>query len=298
MEKKFFIKGDEKRGDEIIELLEDLGGDNFFNYEGTNYDSFYFIDYYHKNYIKHCCKNDIKSSDDVICYSFTIDEFNELFPFKMYDDVNISFKPGIYEIIKMERNLNCLSKADYIKYTVKDKYDDYETIALTKNMTLIENKEKNIIKKVNDDKYILDNNSEWSIEMSNGVTYLKRKEYSFPKTYEECCKILNINPERVLQLTFRADRKIDKYELDNEELMNELYRLKICRDAYWKILNWKPIYEPLNDIEKYCIIKFNGEIKKTSTSHRNAMLAFPTEKIRDIFYKNFKDIIEEVKELL
>lgn len=298
MEKKFFIKGDEKRGDEIIDILEDLGGVNFFNYEGTNYDSFYFIDYYHKNYIKHCCKDDIKSSDDVICYLFTIDEFNELFPFKIFDDVKLSFRPGIYEIIEMERNLNCSSKTYYITYTVKDKYGDYETIVYAKDMTLIENNKKNIIKKVNDDKYILDNNSEWSIEMSNGVTYLKRKEYSFPKTYEECCKILNINSERVLQLTFRADRKIDKYELDNEELINELYRIKICRDAYWKILNWNPTYEPLNDIEKYCIIKFNDEIKKTSTSHRNALLTFPTEKIRDIFYENFKDIIEEVKDLL
>lgn len=298
MEKKLFIKGDEKRGDEIIDILEDLGGVNFFNYEGTSNDSFYFVDYYHKNYIKHCSEDNIKSSDDVICYSFTIDEFNELFPFKMFDEVELTFKPGIYIIIQMERNLNCLSKADYITYTVKANYDDYETIAHTKDMTLIENKEKNIIKKLNNDKYILDNDSEWSIEISNGVTYLKRKEYSFPKTYEECCKILNINPERVLQLTFRADRKIDKYELDNEELINELYRIKICRDAYWKILNWNPTYEPLNDIEKYCIINFNNEIKKTSTSHRNAMLAFPTEKIRDIFYKNFKDIIEEVKELL
>ena len=197
----------------------------------------------------------------------------------------------------MERNLNCLSKADYITYTVKANYDDYETIAHTKDMTLIENKEKNIIKKLNNDKYILDNDSEWSIEISNGVTYLRRKEYSFPKTYEECCKILNINIERVLQLNFRAE-KLNKYELDNENLINELYRLKICRDAYWKILNWNPTYESLNDSEKYCILKFNDEIKKTSTSHRNALLTFPTEKVRDIFYKNFKDIIEKVKELL
>ena len=101
-----------------------------------------------------------------------------------------------------------------------------------------------------------------------------------------------------IRILYTVDRKIDKYELDNEELINELYRLKICRDAYWKILKWSPTYESLNDSEKYCILNFNDEIKKVSTSHRNALLTFPTEKIRDIFYENFKDIIEEVKELL
>lgn len=41
---KVYIKGDRSRGDEIIKLLEDLGGKNTFFCNGKNEDSYYFID--------------------------------------------------------------------------------------------------------------------------------------------------------------------------------------------------------------------------------------------------------------
>lgn len=40
---KVYIKGDSKRGDEVIKLLEDLGGHNTLSYNGKNEDAYYFI---------------------------------------------------------------------------------------------------------------------------------------------------------------------------------------------------------------------------------------------------------------
>ena len=71
----------------------------------------------------------------------------------------------------------------------------------------------------------------------------------------------------------------------------------ICRDTYWKIAwNWKPDYTSDND--KYSISYFNGEIVMDNEMHTQHIFDFPTEEMRDAFYENFKELIEECKELL
>ena len=122
---------------------------------------------------------------------------------------------------------------------------------------------------------------------------MKPKKPTYPKTIKECVKCIN------------AEFKLDSncYEA---KLFANFYRLIICRDAYWKIageqmgLNkpWEPEYVTLIDNNYHTIQTFNGEIVKSGTSHRNAILAFPTVEMRDAFYENFKDLIESCKELL
>ena len=120
----------------------------------------------------------------------------------------------------------------------------------------------------------------------------KKKEY--PKTYEECINILGGAPI------------IDINTYYYEKQLKTLYKLLICRDAYWKIAGeemglgkpWElsigtPIY----------YIYYNrtlGTIKKDYADdiQGNVILAFPTEEMRDAFYENFKELIETVKELL
>ena len=120
----------------------------------------------------------------------------------------------------------------------------------------------------------------------NTTKIVLEKKNKYPKTYEECCKILNCAEHYKLALCYYTDK------------FDALYHLLICRDAYWKIAGWKPVYEAGVDNDFYCIYTFNGEIYKTSISHRNALLAFPTAEMRDAFYENFKELIELVKELL
>ena len=58
---------------------------------------------------------------------------------------------------------------------------------------------------------------------------------------------------------------------------------------------WKPDF----DNEYYLIGNECGEVYKyNKIAGCNAILTFPTKEMRDTFYTNFKDLIEQCKELL
>ena len=130
---------------------------------------------------------------------------------------------------------------------------------------------------------------------------LEKKKKEYPKTYEECCKVLEIEGNSLLINT----KHITDYERELGNLMGQLHKLLICRDAYWKIageemgLNrpWKPDWDA-KDNHFYTIHTFNGKIECSATAHRNAVLIFPTEEMRDAFKENFDPDIEICKELL
>lgn len=81
--------------------------------------------------------------------------------------------------------------------------------------------------------------------------------------------------------------------------------LKVCRDAYWKIAgeemglgkSWEPDWTNLDQV-KYCIWVDVGEFITMINVRGQHILAFPTEEMRDAFFKNFKKEIEQCKELL
>ena len=113
--------------------------------------------------------------------------------------------------------------------------------------------------------------------------YIKEKE-SYPKTYEECCNILSLESESEIMCQYRCT-EIESY-----------HKLLICRDAYRKIDNYQPEYSG----ELYYFIqprRFNGPLGFTNCC-APMFLAFPSDAARDAFYENFKELIEECKELL
>ena len=120
----------------------------------------------------------------------------------------------------------------------------------------------------------------------------KRKEY--PKTYEECCDILQ------LEHTF----ELKDLTIDEEKLTYSFIRLKRCRDAYWKIAGeemelgkpWEPDWAVNN--AKYSIYTIKGVLTKATSCYDGAILVFPTAEMRDAFYENFKELINSCKELL
>ena len=126
---------------------------------------------------------------------------------------------------------------------------------------------------------------------------LEKKKPKYPKSYEECLKILNIPYAAMyIQQPPRFNYKL--------ELLLDLQQLLICRDAYLEIagkdlgLNkrWEPSYA--NGFCSYAIIRHTGHIRKSRPCANSVLLEFPTEEMRDAFYENFKDLIEECKELL
>ena len=127
---------------------------------------------------------------------------------------------------------------------------------------------------------------------------LEKKKKEYPKTYKECLKVLNIEGGR---LCFN-NSGITQYERDLYIMMNNLSKLLICRDAYWKIAGeemelGKP-WEP-GDNKVFGIIRQHGKIQKYNDFvGGSTILEFSTEEMRDAFKENFKELIESCKELL
>ena len=113
------------------------------------------------------------------------------------------------------------------------------------------------------------------------------KKISFPKSYDECCKIL---------LERASSRNNIGYK---GELIVNFQKLILCRNAYWFVYNnWKPTHKSGCDNTIYTIHRFNEEVIKGATSHRHSLLEFPTEEMRNEFYENFKTLIFACKELI
>ena len=137
----------------------------------------------------------------------------------------------------------------------------------------------------------------YKIEVRDGKTYAVKNKPKYPKTYKECCDILGYNASYDLNNITTHDCVYD-YKLQT------LYKLLICRDAYRKIAGeqmglkepWKPEWNWRE--YKFCIVTLYDKIEKSRVGSQNYILAFPTEEICDIFFENFKELIEECKELL
>ena len=129
-----------------------------------------------------------------------------------------------------------------------------------------------------------------------------KKEY--PKTYEECCKVLGVSPNNYLSIRNLCcddgddgDEDYTNYELGLLGIFDSLWVLRFCRDAYWKLYGeemgldkpWEPDW---ND-EKQDKYGFYNEVKYTIIN--SAIFVFPTEEMRDAFYENFKELIEQCK---
>lgn len=156
--------------------------------------------------------------------------------------------------------------------------------------------------------YIFKDENDNVINTTKIILEKKKKEY--PKTYEECCEILDVCSGETLQygdLSISTD-----YEFNLYEFLENFRKLLICRDAYWKIAGeemglgnpWKPDWENSEE-KRYSIVNIEGDINLPETALTewilkvtNKILVFPIIEMRDAFYDNFKKEIEICKELL
>lgn len=131
---------------------------------------------------------------------------------------------------------------------------------------------------------------------------MRPKKPKYPTSYSECCDILGFKNRN------KTEQFVNSCDLYDAELMTKLSMIKVCRDAYWKIAGaemrlgkpWEPKFG------KYIHYNINFYLYKDSFvlhkgeyhSPDNRILVFPFEEMRDVFYENFKDLIEYCKELL
>ena len=293
MGKRLAIKGHSTRGKEVIELLEMMGGKNKSDNEGEYENLYYCID--DDGDINYMSELELDEEFTV----FTLDEFYAKYPYKVGDKVDVWVKGadiegyGTYEPVEIE-SIKWDDIRRKIVYKVKDinrwfwvedikcKYDNKET-KVEGNLIVSEDVTKN-------ERMEIDLN-EYDYKVKNGKLIISKKKPVYPTTISECCKIIYDIPNYA-----HCGHK--------HELLFNFQNLLICRNAYWKIVgeqlgldkHWAHDWDSGKPC--YCISVSRNTIGKGKWYTDNKILAFPTEEIRDTFYENFKDLIENCKELL
>ena len=283
------IKEHKTRGAEVIELLEMLGGKNIYKLTGN--DCAYYV-------IEH---SEIRIGEYIFGNEpyrfFTLEEFEEKFPYKVGDKIlykvygiHSKIKTMLWNVEKEQvfyrlcSNKLFVATADELKplkeETMERKYNVEEYLEVW------EETEKGL-------EVVVNNNFE--LKEDNGKFYIIKKQPQYPKTYKECCRIIDY---------YLTGATIIGYE---KPLLENLQRLLICRDAYWKIAGeqmgldkpWESDFTN-NDEERYGIYTLANKVEKDfcGVGDVNMILVFPTEEMRDVFFENFKELIEQCKELL
>ena len=274
------IKGHKERGEEVIKILEMLGGEDEYKLRGNNEESAYFEKkgvIYNTNPTGF---NNIKL--------FTLEEFLEKFPYKVGDKVSSKYLKN-YEISKMEWesiNNRVIYKLRGMGWYSADELQPYkeETMEEKKiNQMSLANCDLDEVEIILGDKF--------ELKIKEGKYYAVKKKLHYPKTYEECAILLN---------TYCGS--IGGY---NWKLLSYFQQLLVCRDAYWEIVGeqmelgkpWKPDWLNVEQ-DKYVLFTHNDAICSNCYVLGHNFLAFPTKEMRDAFYENFKELIENCKELL
>ena len=299
------IKGHKSRGNEVIEILEMLGGKNLHNY-CADCDSLCFyigketnIIYY--DYVNNC--------EDMLI--FTLEEFLERFPYKIGD--KILYKTyGIYLRIKTmlwnveKEQVFYRLESNKLFVATADELQPYKEEAMDKAIKAVFDAKVQCCDIMND--IIKKDMKEIKINIPAGYEFagvddnaqqvvFAKIQPEYPKTYEECCKILGVP---------------SNFELRNQTIqawyivrLSFFQQLLICLNAYWEIVGrqmrlgkpWEPDWE--DETEIYHTISYDGvNIKCYNNTDVYSKLAFPTEEMRDAFYENFKELINQCKELL
>lgn len=289
------IQGHSTLGREVIALLKMLGGKNPYDCNGLGtLCAYHIID----GNIQVVTIEDLFKSNKYILYS--LEGLLAKFPYKVGNSARLS-RSNVAVVIKAMKWEN-----DEIVYKLSCDDNGWWSV---NNLKPYREKvtENNVnycqVGKITavcfqdtnyEDKVELQLGNNYEIKEENGKYYAVKKQPQYPKTYEECCDILQL--EHAFELK--------DLTIDEEKLTDSFIRLKRCRDAYWKIVGeqmglgkpWEPNW---NTKElKYIIYYENDELWFNDEISRNTILAFPTEEMRYAFFENFKELIELCKELL
>lgn len=260
---KITIQGHPTRGKEVIQIFENLGGINTWNYLGNNPDYYYKL---HENSI-------VCSSIKIGNYKYyTLEEFEQEFPFKIGDKVIYSYAPiiiGTVVDIKFD---------DHIPYRVDIMGKIYTcgTAALKlykemkeeRNITLTLDKAKEWYKKGGDLKQV-------------ALQAFTEKELNpLPKSWEEYCR-----KHGSICLSTRYTSISSKYDA-----IIKLEQLRDCWRQGW-------VQTPTDTGYRICKL-LTGGYGVMAIGSCEYFLTFSTKEIAEEFLKCFKDLIEKAGDLI
>ena len=294
---KFAIKGHPTRGKEVIQILESLGGKNKEGLNGSK-ESWYFIN--SDGYIR----NDYKSLLQYKGFkTYTLEEFEKEFPFKVGDKVIhkefndffevISFNPESSYPYEIKGVCKFNTKSHVLtKWQPKMKEERFVTLTLDKAqewykkggelreiaLQAFSEKELNPLPRswkefcdqysnINDTEYFIDNYS--NIERLNDVVH-------------NHCRLMNTDKNICLS----------KKSAEAHLAMMQLEQLRNC---WWN--GWEPNW---NDDQqtKYCVVCYHGEFRINILYETRHFLSFPTIEMAKEFLECFRDLIEKAGDLI
>ena len=291
METNIAIRGHKTRGKEVIQALEKMGGKNDAGFDGSNDKCAYYVRH---DYMISIQRLDAPPSGESYAL-YTIEEYEGYLLNSKAMGTEKSYAKEEFEEQVMSVDISKIPVSKEYAQRVKESFrKDYIDRAL-----------KQYEVPTGDIKlWDLPDGYEFQDENGNVINaskiVLAKKKMEYPKTYDECCKILNIAVYDLDILDNMLDTTEIIYRKNLDRLLNLFRKLLICRDAYWKTAgDWKPDWTMYSG-PKHCIIYSDNQIKWQGKSFvtEAKVLAFPTDMMRDFFYENFKDLIEECKELI
>lgn len=286
---KIAIQGHLTRGKEVIQILESLGGINIKKYSGCySYNKnniYYYID--NNNEINY----DHKDNFPLTYKLYTLEEFEEEFPFKVGDKVKHISSIGIirkycyinnkpcYEVESMELGIIAT-----ILVKLLEPYKEMEI----RDITLTLEKAKEWYK----------NGGELKEVALQAYSEEELTRVELPKTWEEFCDKFSIKIgecwigalDNIYYATKTQKRRYKNWmpSKKSAEAHLALIQLEQLRDCYRQ----GDIPDFNNDNKKYCIIKTKNDINIMISYNNSCFLSFTKKEIAEEFLTNFEPLIK------
>ena len=304
----YFVKEDNNEyywTDEMIEgLMEEEGKETSWKPSKEEMDVLYSLAYITNKYDEHKEEVITRLYQDLKREFFNGSSYENMFP-NTENDVRRRSTIQVLEYARSLDNYNQYGKADIDKNIAwLEKQGKSALEARTDNelveeeVGLVDNLSSRWVNEFNlPEGYIFKDENGKEILTSKIILEKKKKEATYPKTYEECEKVLRYDSHRLNNMGVT----VQGYKW---ELIRAFQILIICRDAYWKLAGeemglgkpWKPDW---NDGKlKWCMSYSGNCIEFDQYKSKHHTLAFPTPEMLDAFYENFEELIEQCKELL
>lgn len=130
---------------------------------------------------------------------------------------------------------------------------------------------------------------------NNIILVLDGNQYQLDKDkIKEMCKKVLPTSFIEVESKYMQDRDLASLHHKYSDKLETLSKLLYLRDIYRN--GWKPDWDT-NDT-KYIIYPVNERLIKTTNNISNRIFSFQSREIRDKFYINFKEMLEEVKDLI
>lgn len=293
---KIAIKANPDRGEEIISLLESLGGNNI-RWEGDATTRTYYID----------INNMIRYGDAPKDYKvYTLEEFETQFPFKVGDlciySSDILDEDIVVRVLGMTMTTDCVmyevghrsitKKHSYI-YRKRETLRPYKEMKEERNVTLTLDKAKEWYKKGGELKEV-------------ALQAFSEKELTkvrLPKTWKEFCDNYPVQEEywlgscdQILRNDSEEERTFRNWipSKKSAEAHLALIQLEQLRDCWRK--GWIPDYT--KTYKKFRIKKLGTEYIVDWSTGLSDFLVFQTEELAKEFLECFRDLIEKAGDLI